>query len=434
MKKRRILLLLGFVLLFIVCVGCKKEASNQQDKQPDGKKTIKVWCWDPTFNIYAMEEAAKIYAKIDPNVQIDVIETPWEDVQTRLTTAVTSGQTDTLPDILLMQDNALTKNVLNYPEAFADLTDSGIDFSKFAQYKVALTKVDNKNYGVPFDSGATINALRTDILEEAGYTLKDMTDITWSEYIEIGKEILNKTKKPLLSTQAGSPDIIMLGLQSAGTWMFDKNGEVFIKDNDVLKEIIQHYVNLVKSGVLIEVNDWDQYISSFNSGTVAGTINGCWIIGSIVAQTDQKGLWGITNIPKLETVSNATNYSNQGGSSWMILSSSKNIDTAIDFLSNTFAGSVELYETILPSSGALATYLPAGDSDVYSKPHEFFGGQAIYSDITYFASQVPEVAYGVYNYEARDAIGNAITQIISGTDMETALQEAEDTVKFQMGQ
>ena len=25
---------------------------------------ITVWCWDPLFNIYAMEEAAKIYAEI----------------------------------------------------------------------------------------------------------------------------------------------------------------------------------------------------------------------------------------------------------------------------------------------------------------------------------------------------------------------------------
>jgi len=212
--------------------------------------------------------------------------------------------------------------------------------------------------------------------------------------------------------------LLMIMLQSAGTWMFDENGDVFITENDVLKEIIEVYVELVKSGVVVEVNDWDQYISSFNSGTVAGTINGCWIIGSIVPQTDQKGLWRITNIPRLEKAPNATNYSNQGGSSWMVLSSSKNKDIAIDFLAKTFAGSVELYETILPSSGAIATYLPAGESDVYSEPHEFFGGQSIYSDIIDFADNVPQVTYGIYNYEARDAIGTAITKIISGEDVD----------------
>ena len=117
----------------------------------------------------------------------------------------------------------------------------------------------------------------------------------------------------------------------------------------------------------------------------------------------------------------------------MVLAHSKNAGVAVDFLAKTFAGSVELYETILPSSGALATYLPVGKSDVYSKPHPFFGGQKIYLDITNYAAQVPRVDYGVYNYEAREALGTAITRILTGVDIKTALQEAEDTVRFLMG-
>lgn len=441
--KKALALILSLILVFTF-VGCSsndvddsssKQESTEPDKAKDGEEaTIEVWCWDPNFNIYAMEEAAKIYADINPDVKIDIIETPWDDVQTKLTTALTSGQTGTLPDILLMQDNALAKNVTNYPDAFVDLTDSGIDFSQFAQYKVALSTVDDKNYGVPFDSGVAINALRTDILDECGYTIDDLTDITWSEYISIGKEVLDKTGKPLNSEVAGQPDLLMIMLQSAGTWFFDEDGEIFITENDALREIVDIYVELVKSGIVVEVNDWDQYISTFNSGTVAGTINGCWIIGSIVPQSDQKGLWGITNIPRLDNAPNATNYGNNGGSSWMVLSSSENPDVAIDFLDKTFAGSVELYETILPSSGAIATYLPAGDSDIYSEPHEFFDDQPIYADIVEFSDKVPQVTYGVYNYEARDALGNAITKIVSGSDIEEALKEAEDTVQFQMNQ
>lgn len=419
---------LVLLVLAIICISFSLAAFAADS----GKTTITVWCWDPSFNIYAMNEAAKIYAEINPNVVVNVVETPWDDLQAKLTTAVLAGQLDTLPDILLMQDNAAIKNITNFPGVFADLTDSGIDFSQFAEYKVALTTVNGRNYAVPFDNGTTINALRVDVLEQAGYTIDDFRDITWSEYIEMGKDILAKTGKPLASTVAGQPDLLMLMLQSAGAWMFDEKGDVFIKNNPVLKEVVRTYVELVKSGVVVEVNDWDQYISTFTRGTVAGTINGCWIIGSITTQPDQKGLWRITNIPRLDNVPGATNYSNQGGSSWMVLASSKNKDVAIDFLAKTFAGSVKLYETILPSSGALATYLPAGDSPVYNEPHEFFGGQRIYSEIVDFASKVPQVKYGVYNYEARDAIGTAITQIMSGADIDTALAEAEDSVRFLM--
>lgn len=400
----------------------------------DGGNTLTVWCWDPAFNIYAMQEAEKVYQKTNPDFKLNIIETPWDDVQTKLTTAASSGDLSTLPDIFLMQDNAFQKNYTNFPEVFVDLTDAGIAFDSFAQAKVAYSVVGGKNYGVPFDNGTSINCLRTDVLEQAGYTIKDFTDITWDKYIELGKDVLAKTKLPLLSGQAGSPDLITQMLQSAGESLFKEDGTPNIVGNQALNEAIRVYTTLVKEGILVEVNDWDQYIGTFTNGTVAGTLNGCWILASVQTAENQSGKWALTNIPSLNAVPKATNYTNNGGSSWAVTTNSKNQDLAKDFLSKTFAGSVELYETILPSSGALATYLPAGESDVYSKPSDFFGGQTIYSDITTFAGKVPSNITGVYYYEARDAVGTALTNVVGGADLEAELKNAEDTVKFQMGQ
>ena len=222
-------------------------------------------------------------------------------------------------------------------------------------------------------------------------------------------------------------------MQSAGAWLFDDNGNAYIENNDVLKEVVNVYTELVKTGVLVEVNDWDQYIGTINNETVAATINGCWIIASVTANEAQSGKWAITNVPKL-SCDGATNYSSQGGSSWLVTKNSKNADVAIDFLKSTFAGSVELYETILPSSGALATYLPAGETNAYSLEQPFFNNQKIYEQITEFASKVPQVTYGVYNYEARDSVGAAVTKIVAGANVDDALKEAESELKFQMGQ
>lgn len=69
------------------------------------------------------------------------------------------------------------------------------------------------------------------------------------------------------------------------------------------------------SGVLQEVNNWDEYTGSMVNSEVAGVINGCWIMGTIQTAEDQSGKWAITNIPKLTNVKGATNYSNNGGSS-----------------------------------------------------------------------------------------------------------------------
>lgn len=437
MKKRiASLLLAGAMVASLTACGTSGTSGQSGDQKGDGAQAsneLTVWCWDPAFNVYAMEEAAKVYQKDHPDFKLNVVETPWEDLQTKITTAATSGNTDSLPDILLLQDNAFQKNVISYPDAFTDLTESGIDFTQFAKAKTAYSVVEGKNYGVPFDNGAVVGSYRTDVLKEAGYTVDDFTDITWSEYQKMGEDILAKTGKPLLSCQAGESDLIVMMLQSAGGSLFDKEGNPSMVDNDTLKKVMETYASLVKSGVLVEVNDWDQYVGTITNGTVAGSINGCWIMASIQTAEDQSGNWAITNMPKLEGVDGATNYSSNGGSSWAVTSASKNPELAFDFLSKTFAGSTALYETILPKSGAMATYLPAADSKVYGEPQEFFGGEAVYSMITDFASKAPSNNTGVYYYEARDAIATAITKVVAGGDIDAEIKNAEDTVNFAMG-
>ena len=396
-----------------------------------GDETLTVWCWDPAFNLNAMYEAEKVYQKDHPNFKLNVVETPWDDIQTKITTAATSGDLSTLPDIFLMQDNAFQKNVLAFPDLCMDLTNSGIDYSQFAAGKTAYSVIDGKNYGVPFDNGAVVACYRTDLLEQAGLTIDDFTDITFDQYMENGKKVLEATGKPLISMQAGECDLIMMMMQSAGASLFNEDGTANIVGNDTLKTVMETYKSLKDAGVLTEVNSWDEYVGDFVSGNVAGTINGCWIMASIQTAEDQKGNWALTNMPSLAGAANATNYSNNGGSSWAVTTKCANPDLACDFLASTFAGSNELYDNILPS-GALATWAPAGDSSAYGEPNEFFGGDAVSAKIVDFATKVPTNITGAYYYEARNAVAAAITNYISGADLETELQNAEQQINFNM--
>ncbi|MCC8106826.1 MAG: extracellular solute-binding protein [Clostridiales bacterium] len=394
---------------------------------------LTVWCWDPAFNIYAMEEAEKVYQEINPDFELEIVETAWDDVQTLITTAAASGDYSTLPDILLMQDNAFQKNVISYPGLFVDITDSGIDFASFAEGKTAYSIVDGANYGVPFDNGAVVACYRTDVLEQCGLTVDDFTDIDWDQYVELGKTVLETTGMPLLSMQAGECDLLMMMLQSAGGSWCNEDGTPNIADNEIITKVMETYKTLVDEGILIEVNSWDEYVATMVNSTVAGTINGCWILASIQTAEDQSGNWAITNMPSLVGIDGATNYSNNGGSSWAITANCANVDLATDFLANTFAGSVEFYETILPSSAAIATYLPAGESDVYAEAQEYFGGDAIYAKIVEFSGNTPSNYTGVYYYEAREALAIAVTNVVAGADIASELATAQSTVEFAMG-
>lgn len=439
MKKRMVALLLTAVVIAggLSACGSSEKTDTPKDNKSSGESkeadSLTVWCWDPAFSIVALEEAEKIYQKDNPDFELNIIETPWEDVQTKLTTAATSGDLSTLPDILLIQDNAFQKNQMSYPDAFVDLTETGIDFSQFSPGKVGFSTVDGKNYGVPFDNGTCIGGYRTDYLEQAGLTVDDFTDITWDQYIENGKKVLEATGKPLMTQYGGEPDLICEMLQSTGSSMFTEDGSANLSDNEVLEKAMGIYAEMVETGVLQQVNDWNAYVESITKGNVAGTINGCWILGTIQSSEDQAGKWAITNMPKMKDVENATNYSSNGGSSWAVTSNSQNQELAIDFLNKTFAGSVEFYENILPTTGALTTYLPAGESEVYGEPQEFFGGDSIYEKITTYAGEVPSNITGMYYFDARDAVATALSNVVNGADIKSELKTAQDTVNFSMG-
>jgi lactose/L-arabinose transport system substrate-binding protein len=433
MKKFRLAVLTVFLMAAVIFTGCAKKETPAAAADPNAPVTLTVWCWDPNFNIYAMNEAAKVYRQDHPNVTVNVVETPWDDIQQKLITALSARQTGSLPDIVLMQDNAIQKNVLTYPDAFLPLNGK-IDLAQFAQFKVDVGTIDGKSYGVPFDNGATGTFLRRDIVEQAGLKVEDFNDITWERFIELGKIVKQKTGVSMVSTDATGPDFIMVMLQSAGTWLFDAQGNAYIKDNPVLRRAISLFIEGVQSGVILLASDWNAYIATLNNGTVASTIQGCWIIGSITPETSQAGQWALVNTPRFADI-DSVNYSSQGGSGWMILASSQNPDTAADFLNRTFAGSVEFYETILPSSGAIATWLPAANSAVYGEPNAFFGGQKIYEDLVNYAGKVPLVKYGIFNYEARSAVTRGMMDIMQGAkSIDAALNDAQQEVEFLMAQ
>ncbi len=417
--------LISLLLAMLMVLSLGTVAFAEPGDQADGKLTI--WCWDQTFNIAAMEKAKEMYQEEHPDVEIDIEEVLWEDVESRI--IASNGDTSTLPDITLIQDNAFQKEVINYPEVFYDMTDT-YDYTDFGEAKVAYSVVDGKNYGIPFDAGTVVAAWRTDYLEEAGYTVDDLTDIDMDRFLEIGRDVKEKTGRPMLSGQAGAVDTAMILLQSCGGSLFNDDGSVNMKDNDKLKAVVDVYNTMVAEGIFIEVNSWEDYIGTLSNQSVVGTFTGCWILSTIMSLSDQAGKWAVTNMPAMAGVEDATNYSNNGGSSWAIINN-KDIDLALDFMQ--MYRNVDFYDAILPTTSAIACYTPAKDAPNYTAPSDFFNGEPIFSTIVEFGAQVPANNTGAYYYDARDALGTAITNVLNGGDIDSELATAEDTVNFTMG-
>lgn len=399
----------------------------------DGEEVLAVWCWDPTFNVYAMKQAEAIYQKDHPNFKLDIQEKVYTDIEQNIITAAEADNYDTLPDIFLMQDNSFQKNIANYPEVFTELSDSGINFDDFSGGKLGDSTAEGKHYGIPFDNGASIMAIRSDMVEAAGLTVEDFKDTTWSEFMELAKKVVDANGVPMLTSSGGS-EIVIEMLQSAGASPI-VNGEVHLADNAALKKAIEVYKQLIDEGIMVDYTDWDQYIASMNKGEAAGVIQGCWIMSSIQSAEDQSGKWAIVNMPALDGIDGATNYANCGGASWAVSSNCKNTELAFDFLKTTFGGSVELYDDLLPNAGAISSYLPAAQSDVYNQTSDFYGGQAVYKDIVEFAGKVPTINHGAYYNDIRSALTDAITNVVqNGADIDEEIQNAQDAVEFNISE
>ena len=240
MKKKLLALLMTVAVAAGMLTGCGSTQETQTPVSEENKLTgetvaqetpvlegkLTVWCWDPAFNINAVNTAADIYKKDHPNFELEVVEISQSDIYQKLATATAAGNTDeVLPDIILFDDALVAQAASSFQGVLLDLTDSGIDYSSFAEAKVACSVVDGRNYGIPFDSGAAIAAYRTDVLQDAGYTIEDFTDITWSEWIEKAVVVKEKTGKSLLNG-LGAYNQFSVMLKSCGGGYFDEEGNL----------------------------------------------------------------------------------------------------------------------------------------------------------------------------------------------------------------
>ncbi|MCD8018313.1 MAG: extracellular solute-binding protein [Clostridiales bacterium] len=451
MKKKLIALLLTGVIVFSLAACGSSSSSSEGDTSAaseeaaddgsesmgssDDENTLTIAAWDASFNIPALEAAAEVYkANVNPDFVLDLREqSEASDIETAITTAASAGNYDTLTDIVLFQDHYIESYVSDYPDAWLSIDDIDINWDDFQSEKLTYSTIDGVHYGVPMDSGTVICAYRVDLLEECGYTIDDLIGITWDEFTEIGKVVKETTGKYLMCINGDSGDLVYMMLQAEGVSQF-QDGAPYITENETLKEIVQTIVDMANEGVLLLTNSWSDYTDTAIQGDqVAGVMNGNWIIPTIEKVEANSGLWEITTMP---TLTGAEGYAANGGSALYITANCSNVDLAKDFLAYTFGGgegAIDTYDVALTDGGVISTYTPAGESDVYNQGVAYFNDTAIYADIVEYGTHVQTIEQNPYHYSCGTQIAAAIVNIINGSDLDAALQDAEDQLNFEMG-
>jgi lactose/L-arabinose transport system substrate-binding protein len=410
----------------------EEQSTGQASAQSDDENTLTLYAWDANFNIPALEAAADDYReKVNPDFELNIIEqSSSSDVETAITTAASAGNYETLPDIVLFQDHYIQSYVSDYPDAWIPVEGADINWDDFGAEKLSYSTIDGVHYGVPVDGGTAIAAYRVDLLEEAGYTIDDLTGCTWDEFLDIGEAVYNATGKYLMTINSDGNDLIYIMLQAEGESWF-KDGEPYVTENQTLLDIIDVLVEASQRNVLYMPNSWSEYTNTAIQGDmVAGVMNGNWIIPTIESVEANAGKWEITTIPTFE---GTEGYASNGGSSLYITANCSKVDLAKDFLAKTFGSSTDTYDAALLASGVVSTYIPAAQSEVYSQGVEYFNNTPIYAEIAEWTANVPTIEQNDYHYTLREQLGSALINIINGADKMSSLQDAEDQVRFSMG-
>lgn len=427
--KKLLALLLVSMLLLAACSSGSSNGKESKENSADANE-ITVWAWDPSFNIKALELAKEAYAAENPDLKVNIIENAQDDIVQKLNTSLSSGTTKGLPNIVLIEDYRAKSFLQAYPDMFHPLTGS-YKTEDFVQYKVEATSVDGENYGLPFDTGVTGLYVRTDYLAEAGYTVEDLQNIDWKEYIEIGKKVKEATGKRLLTYDPNDLGILRTMIQSAGKWYVKEDGTTpDLADNEALKLSFKIYKELVDNDLMNFHSDWNEFLATFNSGKVATVTTGNWITPSIKAETSQSGKWAVVPHPSLPGME-SVNASNLGGASWYVLDAPGK-ENAVDFLTKTFGSNVDLYQKLVTDVGAVGTYIPATKGEAYKTGDEFFGGQSIVSDFSKWAEEIPQVNYGMHTYAIEDILVVAMQNYLNGQDLDKVLKEAQEQAETQI--
>ena len=443
--KKTLALMLALVMLLALtaCGGSSAPASTDtaaasteaaEAPAAEDANTLTAFAWDANFNIPALQAAEAAFQKVNPDFKLVITtQSGSSDVENAVTLAASSGDYSQLPDIVLFQDHYIQNYVANYPDAWQSLEGANINWDDFGAEKLSYSTIDGVHYGAPVDNGTAIFAYRTDVLAEAGYTIDDMTGITWDRWLEIAKDVKDKTGFAMLSMDHSGDDLPYMLMQAEGASQW-KDGAVNLVGNDTFRRVIEVIVQGAKDGTILLSNSWSEYTDNTIQGNeVAGVMNGNWIIPTIRQVADNSGKWEITTLPTLD--GGKDGYAANGGSSLYITGNCKNVELAREFLAYTFGGgegAMETYDNALLNGGVITTCISAGQSEVYQQGNEYFNGQAVYADIVEMGSHVPVVEQNDYHYTLRTNVGNAITEIINGADIDQAIANAQELTEFAM--
>ncbi|GLX70306.1 ABC transporter substrate-binding protein [Paenibacillus glycanilyticus] len=328
--------------LMLVLSACSSEGSS-------GKAT-KVVFW--TFNELHQqffEGMADKWNEAHPDEKIKLVATtfPYDDNHNKLQVALQSGKG--APDMVDIEISKIGNFLKGEPQ-FVSLNDI-VEPNKD---NLVMSRLDNyakdgQYYGIDYHVGAQVIYYNKEILDQAGVDADKI--ITWDDYEAAGKQVLEKTGKPMATVETTDQWSYWPLVVEHGSDFLDKDGNVTLNDQ-VNVDVLTYLQKLVKEKVAVAApggfHHSEEYYGFMNGGGAASVWMPMWYMGRFTDyMPDLKGKIIIKPMPVFKQ--GELRSSGMGGTGTVITNQSKNqelVKKFLEFAKVSKEGNIEIWKQL----------------------------------------------------------------------------------------
>lgn len=273
---------------------------------------------------------------------------PYDNMHNNLLMALQSGKG--APDIVDIEISRFS-NYLQGDIQLLPLNDV-IDPVKneFVEARLDIYAADGNYYGLPTHVGATVMYYNMDIMNEAGVDPNDI--VTWDDYVEAGKQVVEKTGKPMTTVETQDVFVYWSMLTQLKADFFDTDGNVTIDSPEGIK-VLQFLHDLVHVHKIAEVapgglHHAEEYYGFMNDGGAASVLMPMWYMGRFIDyMPDLEGKMKIFPMPAWEE--GGYRSAGMGGTGTSVTNQTEHPDLAKEFLAYTKAsaeGNIQIWKVL----------------------------------------------------------------------------------------
>lgn len=417
-----------------ICAGCGA-SPPAAPAQPGttGGLSGSITAWMPASCYFC--GAADLWNERHPDTPVEVIMagagTEGAEVTAKWQAALRTGQGGT--DIYQSQPSQIPKNMLH--QQLYDWTDRIEPIrDKLVPFKLreCTHPKTGRVYGIPFQLGVVGAYYREDLLQEVGYTHDMLDDLSWDEYVELGRK-LKQDKGIYLDYGTPSSTVFFQNLLwLAGGSFTNQDGTEITIDNEIAIDVMNKIKVLYDEDLMAPMDAASApFYTALREGQVAILWNATWFGGyfhaNLAEGDDGFGQWRNVRLPYL--VEGGPRTVNRGGSPLESPAFTANPDltwAVLEFAMGTVEGAMAMMRL-----GTVVSNIEALQTQEFKETTWPYAGDWHMNELwAEYAADVPNTFYFTPVFdEAVTILANHQPQILRGeVSVEEGLQAAAEEI------